>query len=99
MIQAGCYADQICIAVMTVINLKHLESSRAEAPSLPFFKLLHNGACCSPGNVMTARQAADRALHMEKYYLCERSIREGVRGDQEPSHCTSVDTLCSNLEA
>lgn len=37
--QMGCYVDQICISVMMVINLKHLESSRAEALSLPCFKL------------------------------------------------------------
>lgn len=35
---------------------------------------------------MTARQAADGALHMEKYYLCERSIREEVRGDRGPPY-------------
>lgn len=97
--QTGCYADQICIAVMMVINLKHLESSRAEALSLPCFKLLHNGAYCSQGNVMTARQAADRAVRMEKHYLCERSIKEGVRGDQGPPYFTSVAIPCSKLEA
>lgn len=44
--------DQICIALMMVINLKHLESSKAESLLLLCFKLLHNGACCSSGNVM-----------------------------------------------
>lgn len=81
-----------------VINLKHLESSRAEALSLPCFKLLHNEAYCSQGNVMIARQAADGALHMEKYYLCERSIKEGVRGDQGPPYFTSVSIRCSKVE-
>lgn len=57
---------------MMAINLKHL------ALSLPSFKPLHNEADCSRGNVMTARQAADAALRTEKYYLCERSIKEGV---------------------
>lgn len=76
----GCNVDQICIAVMTIINLKHLESSRAEGPPLPRFKLPHNGTYCSQGDVMTATQAAYRGLHMEKYYLCERSIKEGVNG-------------------
>ncbi len=47
---------------------------------------------------MTARQAADGALHMEKYYLCERSIKERVRGDQGPPYFTSVALLCSKLE-
>lgn len=85
MIQAGCYADQICIAVMMVINLKHLDSSRTEAlPLLPCVKLLHNASHCSPGNVMTARQAVDGEVHMEKYYLCERSIKRGARGDGTP---------------
>lgn len=30
---------------------------------------------------MTARQAANGALGLEKYYLCERSIKEEVKGD------------------
>lgn len=33
---------------------------------------------------MTARQAANGALGLEKYYLCERSIKEEVRGDWGP---------------
>ena len=90
--------DQICIAVMMVINLKHLESSRAEVLSLPCFKLLHNAAYCSQGNVMTARQAVDGALHMEKYYLCERSIKEGVSSDQGPTTFTSLAILCSKVQ-
>lgn len=85
--------DQICITVMMVINLKHLESSRPEAVSVRCFKLLHSGAYCPPGNVMTARRATDRALHMEKYYLCERSIKDGLRGDQGPSYFTSAAIL------
>lgn len=91
--------DQICTVIMMVINLKHLDSSRAEALSPPCFKLLHNGAYCSLGNVMTARQAADGALHLEKYYLCERSIKEGVTEEPPPPpHFTSVARLCSKLE-
>lgn len=43
----GCYVDQICVAVMMVINLKHLESSRAEAlcrcPAL---------SCCTMGHIV-----------------------------------------------
>lgn len=35
---------------------------------------------------------------MEKYYLCERSIKEGVRGDQGPPSFTSVSILCSKLD-
>lgn len=95
----GCCVDLICIAVMTVINLKHLESSRAEAVSLGRFNLLHSRPYCSRGNVMTVkREPVDGMLHIEKLYLCERSIKGGLIPCIRAFIFLSVAQLCAKSE-